>query len=80
MIGIQRRFAASFPEKMSLINRPPFSSKEKYRDYSVYSYSRIGPIERTPKCSGIECTSLYILRFETAGSAHRLTSSVLSFS
>ena len=47
IIGIQRRFAASFPDKISLINRPPFSSKEKYRGYSVYSYSRIGPIERT---------------------------------
>jgi len=41
IIGIQRRFAASFPNKMSLINRPLFSSREKYRGYSIYSYSRI---------------------------------------
>ena len=44
VIGIQR-FAASFPSKM-LRNRPAFHSKEKSRDYSVYSYSRIGSIER----------------------------------
>ena len=47
IIGIQRRLEALFLDKMSLINRPPFSSKEKYRGYSVYSYSRMGPIERT---------------------------------
>ena len=47
IIGIQRRLEALFLDKMSLINRPPFSFKEKYRGYSVYSYSRIGPIERT---------------------------------
>ena len=43
IIGIQRKFAAPFPNKMSLINRPPFisDSKEKHRGYSVYSYSRI---------------------------------------
>ena len=45
VIGIQRRFAASFLNKM-LRNRPAFHSKEKSRDYSVYSYSRIGSIER----------------------------------
>ena len=46
VIGIQRRFAASFPNKMLLRNRPAFHSKEKSRCYSVYSYSRIGSIER----------------------------------
>ena len=45
VIGIQRRFAASFPSKM-LRNRPAFHSKEKSRDYFVYSYYRIGSIER----------------------------------
>ena len=44
VIGIQRRFAASFPSKM-LRNRPVFPSKEKSRDYSEYSYSSIGSIE-----------------------------------
>ena len=46
IIGIQRRFAAPFPNKMSLINRPPFTvaqKKSNYRGYSVYSYSRIDP-------------------------------------
>ena len=42
---MQRTFAASFPNEM-LRNRPAFHSKEKSRDYSVYSYSRIGSIER----------------------------------
>ena len=43
-IRVQRRLAASFPNKMSLINRPPFTvapKKNNYRGYSVYSYSRI---------------------------------------
>ena len=40
--GIQRRFAASFPGKMLWRNRPVFSSKEKSRGYSFYSYSKIG--------------------------------------
>ena len=44
VIGIQRRFVASFPSKM-LRNRPAFHSKEKSRDYSVYSYSTIRSIE-----------------------------------
>ena len=46
LIGIQRRFAASFPNKMLLRNRPAFHSKEKSKGYSVYSHSRIGSIER----------------------------------
>ena len=46
VMGIQRRFAASFPKKVLLRNRPAFHSKEKCRGYSVYSYSRIGSIER----------------------------------
>ena len=46
VIGIQRRFAALFPNKMLLRNCPAFHSKEKSRGYSVYSYSRIGSIER----------------------------------
>ena len=45
VIRIPRIFAASFPNKM-LRNRPTFRSKEKSRDHSVYSYSRIGSIER----------------------------------
>ena len=44
-IGIQIRFAASFPNKIWLRNRPAFNSKEKFDGYSVYSYSRIGSIE-----------------------------------
>ena len=43
--GIQRRFAASFPDKKLLRNRPAFNPKEKSRSYSVYSYSRVGSIE-----------------------------------
>ena len=43
--GIQR-FAASFPGKILWRNGPAFSSKEKSRGYSVYSYSTIGFIER----------------------------------
>ena len=46
VIGIKRRFAASFLNKVLLRNRPAFHSKEKSRGYSVYSYSRIGSIER----------------------------------
>lgn len=47
VMGIQRRFAPySFPKKMLLRNRPAFNSKEKFDGYSVYSYSRIGSIER----------------------------------
>ena len=46
VMGIQRRFAASFPKKVLFRNRPAFHSKEKSRGYSVYSYSRIGSIER----------------------------------
>ena len=46
VIGIQRGFAASFPNKVLLRNRPAFHSKEKSRGYSVYSYSRISSIER----------------------------------
>ena len=45
VIGIQRRFAALFPNKMLLRNRPAFHSTEKSRGYSVYSYSRIGSVE-----------------------------------
>ena len=44
VIGIQRIFAVSFPNKM-LRNRPVFPSKEKSREYSEYSYSSIGSIE-----------------------------------
>ena len=40
-----RRFAASFPDKKLLRNRPAFNPKEKSRGYSAYSYSRIGSIE-----------------------------------
>ena len=54
IIGIQRRFAASFPNKMLLGNRPAFHSKEKCRGYSVYSYSRIGSIERTLRLHGFK--------------------------
>ena len=54
IIGIQRRFAASFPNKMLLRNRPAFHSKEKCRGYSVYSYSRIGSIERTLSLHGVK--------------------------
>ena len=46
VIGIQIRFAASFPNKILLRNRPEFNSKEKFDGYSVYSYSRIGSIVR----------------------------------
>ena len=46
VIGIQRRFAASFPDKILLRNRPAFNCKENSRGYFVYSYSRIGSIER----------------------------------
>ena len=49
VIGIQKRFAASFPDKMLLRNRPAFNPKENSRGYSVYSYSRIGSIERALK-------------------------------
>ena len=48
VIGIQRRFTASFCDKMLLRNCPAFSSKEKIRGYSVYSYSRIVSIESAP--------------------------------
>ena len=54
VIGIQRRFAASFPNKMLLRNRPAFHSKEKSRGYSVYSYSRIGSIERALSLHGVK--------------------------
>ena len=54
IIGIQRRFAASCPNKMLLRNRPAFHSKEKSRGYSVYSYSRIGSIERTLSLHGVK--------------------------
>ena len=54
IIGIQRRFAASFPNKMLLRNRPAFHSKEKSRGYSVYSYSRIGSIENTLSLQGVK--------------------------
>ena len=49
VIGTQKRFAASFPDKMLWRNRPAFSSKEKSRGYSVHSYSRIGSFERALK-------------------------------
>ena len=54
VIGIQRRFAASFPNKMLLRNRPAFHSKEKSRGYSVYSYSRIGSIESVLSLQGVK--------------------------
>ena len=54
VIGIQRRFAASFPNKMLLRDHPAFHSKEKSRGYSVYSYSRIGSIECTLTLHGVK--------------------------
>ena len=45
VIVIQLRFAASFPDKILLRNPPAFNSKEKFEDYSIYSYSRIGSIK-----------------------------------
>ena len=46
VIVIQQRFVASFPDKILLRNPPAFNSKEKFEDYSIYSYSRIGSIKR----------------------------------
>ena len=46
VIRIQIRFAASFPNKILMRYRPALNSKEKFDGYSVYSYSRIGSIER----------------------------------
>ena len=54
VIGIQTRFAASFPNKMLLRNRPASHSKEKSRGYSVYSYSRIGSIESVLSLQGVK--------------------------
>ena len=54
VIGIQTRFAASFPNKMLLRNLPAFHSKEKSRGYSVYSYSRIGSIESVLSLQGVK--------------------------
>ena len=57
VIGIQTRFAASFPNKMLLRNRPACHSKEKSRGYSVYSYSRVGSIESVLSLQGVSnCT------------------------
>ena len=49
VIGIQIRFALSFPNKIFLRNRPAFNSKEKFEGHSVYSYSKIGSVERALK-------------------------------
>ena len=46
VFAVERRLTASFSNRMLLRNRPAFHSKEKFRGYSVYSYSRIGSIER----------------------------------
>ena len=40
------KFASSFCNNILFRNRPSFNSKRKFKGYSVYSYSRIGSIER----------------------------------
>ena len=64
VIKIQRRFAASFPDKTLFRNRPAFNSKEKSRGLSISSYSRIGSIERAlelcPEIHSVRCTPISI--------------------
>ena len=47
VMGIQRRFASSFPDEMLFRNCPTFNFKEKSRGYSVYSCFRTGSIKCT---------------------------------